>query len=198
MKKRVLVALSCLLCSLVLLPSCDNDDEKLPKQKTKEEDIHWGYFEGTIGGKEISLKNTGYPNIYEPVSSQKRGVWPLHKEGPDTINIMNTVINYDDYNALSVFLYDLKPGVRYLTKSWWEDWFVSYMALYHYYRGPEDKIKVVAEYIPKEDDPFQVEIMEVIWVDFCTPIIKVELDGTLYNKEYPYDPIAIKGIYESR
>ena len=51
---------------MIILSSCGNDDDETPTPK--DDSWYWGYFKGTINGKEIAVENVGH------------GDWPVHIE----------------------------------------------------------------------------------------------------------------------
>lgn len=193
MKKEVCTTLISLLCCMALLISCSSEEE-IPLPKPSKEDIwYWGYFKGEVNGNKISLENE---NNEGPVHSGRVGVYFGDEKVPDSINIMGTGILYNNHSNLYVHLYNLTPGKRYLNSFFNNNWDESYIKATVYKDASLKEIK--AQYIPSKENPLRVEITDVIWASRREPIIEVELDGVLYNRENPKDTMVIKGIYGSR
>lgn len=53
-------------------------------------------------------------------------------------------------------------------------------------------------YETSKEHPFRVKILDVMWASKSEPIIEVELDGVLFNREDPNDALIIKGVYGAR
>lgn len=181
------------LCCFGLL-SCNNDDD-LPKKGTKEDTWYWGYFKGEVNGRSVSLENEDYNG---PIHSGRSsyyfsGEWDVL---PDSINIMGTLIHYNDSSELRIALYDLTPGERYLTLSENAYWHQSCINATVFSSSSQKTVK--AKYTPSEKNPFRVKITDVLWLSLTEPVIEVELDGVLYNREDENDAIVIKGIYGTR
>lgn len=192
MKKEISIISACLLFTLSILISCDNNDvPQLPE--SKEDTWFWGYFKGTIDEEEISFENEQFNRKVNSIPSAYYffGDWEVL---PDSINIMNTLICYNDSSELGITLYDLTPGERYLTLSGATYWYESYIKA-TIYVGPT---RLKTDYIPNEENPFRVEITDVIWLSLAEPLIEVKLDGVLYNKDNPDDTLVINGAYGTR
>ncbi|MEG0109038.1 MAG: DUF5025 domain-containing protein [Lachnospiraceae bacterium] len=195
MQKEVCTTLISLLCCMALLISCSNEEEiPLPKP-SKENTWYWGYFTGEVNGNKISLENEDYNG---PIKTGRRGAfdvtqWPVM---PDSINSMGTLVNYNDSSELRVTLYDLTPSERYLTLFIDEHYEDDWINVTVYTNSSKKEKKAL--YIPSKENPFRVEITDVIWASRREPIIEVKLDGVLYNRENPKDAMVIKGVYGTR
>lgn len=191
MKVRLITVFISLLYCFSLF-SCSSDDD-LTKERTKENTWYWGYFKGEINGQEVLLENEDYNG---PIRSG-RSAYYFSKEWdvlPDSINIFSTLIHYNDSSELRITLYDLTPGERYITLSENAYWYQSCINATVF----DSSSQIIAKYVPKEENPFRVEIVDVVWLSPIEPIVEVKLDGVLYNKEDKNDPVVIKGIYGTR
>lgn len=115
---------------------------------------------------------------------------------PDSINRMGTLIHYNDSSELRITLHDLSPSERYVTvpvSRYWNENSINVTV----FNNSSPKISL-AKYIPSEENPFRIKIVDVSWVSIMEPIIEVELDGVLYNKENQEDVMVIKGRYGTR
>lgn len=183
-----------LLCCVGLLQSCDKENEVRP-EKSKEDIWYWGYFKGEVSGAKISLENQDHNGPIRSISSS----YHFAEEGKvmsDSVNIMGTLIRYNDNSELRITLYDLLPGERYLTLSGSMYWYESCIKATVFTDSSQKTVK--ADYVPSEENPFRVEITDVLWLSSTRLIIEVKLDGVLYNKENPDDVIVIKGAYGTR
>lgn len=183
-----------LLCCAVWLGACHSEDEIMP-QRSKEDIWYWGYFKGEINGHAISLENEEYTG---PIHSLRSAYyfsseWEVF---PDSINRMGTLIHYNDSSELRITLYDLSPSERYVTvpesRYWYEN---SINVTVFNNSSPRRK---QALYIPSEENPFRIKIVDVSWVSIMEPIIEVELDGILYSDENQENRMIIKGVYGTR
>lgn len=193
MKVKLITGLISLLYCFCLL-SCSKENE-LPEERTKENTWYWGYFKGEINGQDVSLENKDYNG---PIHSGRSGYyfsgeWDVL---PDSMNIIGTLIHYNDSSELRITLYDLTPGERYLTLSDNAYWYQSSINATVFDNTSQRMIK--GKYIPSEENPFRVEITDVLWLSRAEPVIEVKLDGVLYNKKNQNDAIVIKGIYGTR
>ena len=194
MKMKALIVSISLLCCMAFLQSCSSEDQALPTG-SKEDTLYWGYFKGDINGHDVSLENEDNKG---PVRSGRSGYyfsgeWDVL---PDSVNIMGTLINYNDSSELRVTLYKLVPGERYLTLSANMYWYESSIKVTVYSDPLKKTIK--ANYVPSEENPFRVQITDVLWLSSFEPVIEVKLNGVLYNKEDQDDTISISGAYGTR
>lgn len=163
--------------------------------RSKEDIWYWGYFKGEINGHKISLENEEYTG---PIHSL-RSAYYFSSEWevlPDSINIMGTLIHYNDSSELRIRLHDLTPGERYVTvpvSRYWNENSINVTVFNN--SSPKRK---QALYIPSEENPFRIKIVDVSWVSIMEPIIEVELDGILYNSENQEDRMIIKAVYGTR
>lgn len=183
-----------LLCCVVCLGACHSEDEIMP-QRSKEDIWYWGYFKGEINGHKISLENEEYTG---PIHSLRHAYyfsseWEVF---PDSINIMGTLIHYNDSSELRITLYDLSPSERYVTVPESRYWYENSINVTVFNNSSSKRKQAL--YIPSEENPFRIKIVDVSWVSIMEPIIEVELDGVLYNKENQKDIIVIKGMYGTR
>lgn len=195
MKLKVFATLIGLLCCITLLQSCQNEDETPLPKGSKEDTWYWGYFKGEINGNKTSLENESYNG---PVKSGRSSYyfsedWDVM---PDSINIISTRINYNDHSELNITLYDLIRSERHLTLPVNTYWYESCINATVFSDSSKKEIK--GYYVPSKENPFRVEITDVLWLTANDPIIEVELDGVLYNKENQDDVIVIKGTYGTR
>lgn len=193
MKKTMITVLGYLLICVALLSSCSNDEEKHPE--LERTDVGWGYFKGDINGTKVSLENNW--NNRSILSGRSAyylfGEW---KVMPDSINIMGTLVHYNESSELRITLYDLTPGERYLVLPEREYWYENCINVTIF--SDSEKKKTKAFYIPNTENPFRVEILDVQWLSFNDPVIEVKLDGVLYNTENKKDAIVINGTYGTR
>lgn len=188
---KVNVLLIATFLGMLILSSCNEDEAPVPK----DDSWYWGYFEGEINGDIISLKNKDYNG---PVKTGRRGIFNISEWNviPDSVNIMGTLINYNDSSELRITLYDLTPSERYLTLSINEHFDENWISATVFSSSSKNEIE--SYYVPSKENPFRVEIADVLWVSQREPIIEVKLDGVLYNKENHKDAIVIKGVYGTR
>lgn len=193
MRKKSLITSICLSLGLLMFVSCDKSNEPELPPKSKEDIWYWGYFKGTINGDSVSVENQQYDRKVNSVRSSFyfTGDWEVV---PDSVNIMRTLICYNDNSELRITLHDLTPGERYLSLSVAMEWYDSWIKV-EVYSGPTKERTV---YIPNEENPFRVEIADVLWLSVAEPIIEVKLDGVLYNRDNPNDTMVVKGTYETR
>ncbi len=179
---------------MALLTSC-NSEEEATLLKPSKEDWYWGYFKGEINGNKISLENEYYKR---PIRTGRIGIFKTIEWAviPDSINIMGTLINYNDSSQLRVTLYDLTPSKRYLDLFIDESYEDSWVNVTLYTDASKEKEKAI--YIPNKENPVRVEITDVIWASKREPVIEVKLDGVLYNKDNPKDTMVIKAAYGAR
>jgi len=195
MNRKPLIISSFTILCFVLLTSCSHDESPLSKEESKENTWYWGFFNGEINGNEISLKNNNTERVINSNRSSYyfSGDWEVL---PDSVNIMGTLINYNDSSELRVTLYDLTLGERYITKSENLQWNESCINIV---LNKDSAIKTREKYyVPSQENPFKVEIINVLWISPTKPIIEVKLDGVLYNQDDANDVIVIQGIYGSR
>lgn len=149
MKIRLIAGFLCLLYCFCLF-SCSSDIE-LPEERTKENTWYWGYFKGEINGQNVSLENEDYNGpIHSIWSGYYLGEWDVL---PDSMNIIGTLIHYNDSSELRITLYDLTPGERYLTLSDNAYWYQSCIRATVFDSTPQRTVK--AKYIPSEENPFR-------------------------------------------
>ncbi|MEG1616160.1 MAG: DUF5025 domain-containing protein [Bacteroidales bacterium] len=201
MKKYKILILTILLSNLII-SSCNDKDGTILEPKSKEENIHWGYFKGTINKKYISIENVGYPEKigypFNPIHSNMKGIFYPSGNDKDTIVAMPTSIEYEENASIVIYMYDLKKGIRYLTNSYYKDWDHNRINLYFTKLENETEKSIESRYVTKENNPFKVEILDVIWLNYMKPIIEVKIEGTLYNEKNPTDSITIHATYGTR
>lgn len=202
MKKKLVFIFTILLSNCILL-SCDDKEDTLPAPKSKEENIHWGYFKGVINKKEFSLENaeysekTGYP-YNNPVRSGMRIIYFPEGQNDTPVVAIPTQVDFEENAVIYIYLCGLNSGVRYLTNSYYEDWDNSRINLYYTKMVSETESVRESRYITKESNPFRVEIIDLTWIENMKPILDVKIDGTLYNEKIPTDSITIHATYGTR
>lgn len=199
MGKRIfLISVICLLFDMMWLSSCSKDDGE-PHVDPKEK-AWWGYFEGTFEGTQeadnmsVSFENERFntrigSNIayYSPNGA---------RDDMYNFGIKDTGIEYIDGSGIGLSISGLVPGMKYVTKSFRtekdEDLFYSTIMLTRRYSADYDPVY----YVPKEDDPFIIEILDVKWFSLYRPVVEARLEGTLYRKDAPeQDRITIKAVF---
>lgn len=177
---------------MFMISSCNNDDDE--NLVPKDDSWYWGYFKGTINGKEFAVENEGHGEW--PVRTIKTSASPPDND-TDTIRGMITGIRYSENESLGITLYHLNKGVRYITRSTGGDWIYDGVSIHRYtYRDKyEDKY---IRYIPRQENPFRVEITKCIYPNQFEPIIEATLDGVLYRSDNYKDSIIVKGSYGTR
>lgn len=194
MKIKKLPILLSLMCCVLTFPSCSEEQEVTP-EKSKEDNLDWGYFKGTVNEEAVELKNATYPdNDNNPIYSRREGIFFKDHEGLDSINVMNTFIRINDNSVLSVRIYKLNCGIRYIMPYDYDKWYDSRMSL----AKRENKHGGPSYYTPGEHNPFRIEITDVIWLSYDKPIIEVKLNGALYKKDNLQDSIIINAVYGTR
>lgn len=195
MRQGVYTTFISLLCCIALFISCSREEETPLLKGSKEDTWYWGYFKGEINGDKILLENE---NNEGPIRSGKSayyffGDWEVM---PDSINLISTLIHYNDSSEITISLHDLTLGERYLNLSANVYWHESCIKATVFKSTTSKEIK--ARYVPSKENPFRVEITDVLWLSQREPIMEVKLDGVLYNKENQEDRMIIKGIYGTR
>lgn len=195
-RKGACMMLITILNCMFLLTSCSKEEGELPLEPTKENTWYWGYFNGFINGTKISLKNERPVN--KPINSSRLGVQEFEGSAGFVYNSLSTFIAYDPCSILNISLYDLIPSERYVTLSFEENLKDNSVCAI-VYANPSKKLnEKKAVYVISKEHPFRVEILDVMWASNSEPIIEVELDGVLYNRENPNDVLIIKGVYGAR
>ncbi|WP_163211304.1 DUF5025 domain-containing protein [Bacteroides sp. 519] len=159
-----------------------------------KENLDWGYFTGTINGNKIVLENAAYPdNLNNPVKSLRESLHPQNNYGElDSINILNTGILIDNSTTVFIRLYELIVGERYLISNKQETLYVNNIT-FTKVNGEDTKI-----YEPSCHNPFYIEITDVSWINYYTPIVEVNLNGVLYNMDNKKDSVIINAKYGTR
>lgn len=177
---------------MFILSSCGNDDDETPTPK--DDSWYWGYFKGTINGKEIAVENVGH------------GDWPVHTvktsasppdNNTDSIKGMMTSVKYSSDELLSITIYHLNKGIRYITKSTKTDWIYDGIQITRDTHSDKYEDRYIY-YIPQKEQPFQVKITKLTYADQWHPIVEGNLDGILYRLDNPKDSIIINGSYGTR
>ena len=137
---------------MLILASCGNDDDETPVPK--DDSWYWGYFKGEINGKEISLENEAHTDW--SVHSVKTSASPPNYD-TDSIRGMMTSIKYGEDELLSITIYHLHKGIRYITKSTKTDWLYDGIQITRDTHSDKYEDKYIY-YIPQKEKPFQVEI----------------------------------------
>lgn len=187
---------------MFMIASCSNDDDEnlVPKDDSR----FWGYFKGTINGKEITLKNEGQEE--RPVQSSMMHILnytPSEDDEIDSKREMKTVIglytgiNYSENEGLGIYLFDLYTGKRYITNSTRVDFIYDGIQITRDTHSDKVEERYI-RYIPKKEKPFRAEITNLIFADSTHPIIEVTLDGVLYRSDNHNDSIIVKGSYGTR
>jgi hypothetical protein len=158
-----------------------------------------------VAGQEYALKNA-YPDK-EFVTSD---FWEVGGITPDSSYYTcakGTAIELDKNTLLRVYLYNMVPGTRFLTLiDHAPEITESWISLDHFDRDSSGDVimengkqVLKARYVPGgKANPFRVEITDVVWANAWTPVIDVELAGTLYNVQNPNDSIVIRATYGAR
>ena len=177
---------------MLILASCGNDDDETPVPK--DDSWYWGYFKGEINGKEISLENEAHTDW--SVHSVKTSASPPNND-TDSIRGMMTSIKYGEDELLSITIYHLHKGIRYITKSTKTYWIYDGIQITRDTHSDKYEDKYIY-YIPQKEKPFQVEITKSAYADQWHPIIEGNLNGVLYRSDNPKDSIIINGSYGTR
>ena len=202
LKTNMIIAVCLILCSSFYACSNDDKDDIILETKPKEENIHWGYFKGVINKKDIVIENLGYPEKigypFNPIHSNMKELFYLNGADKDPIIAMPTDVDYEEDATIVVYMCDMMKGVRYLTNSYLMGWNQSRINLYFTKKESETERVIQSRYVTKGSNPFRVEILDVVWLDYKTPIIDVEIEGTLYNEVNLTDSIIISATYGTR
>ena len=153
---------------MFILASCDNDDDETPVPKDDSWSVH-------------SVKTSASPPDNDA----------------DSIRGMMTSIKYGEDELLSITIYHLHKGIRYITKSTKTDWIYDGIQITRDTHSDKYEDRYIY-YIPKKEKPFQVEITKSAYADQWHPIIEGNLDGVLYRSDNPKDSIIINGSYGTR
>lgn len=178
--------------AMFFLSSCSNDEDvSVPKGDSS----YWGYFKGEINGEKVTLENAK-DELLRPVSSMGTNVRDFD-EPADSIRGMITGINLSEKTTITVNLFHLNKGVRYVTKWAKGDW--NQDGIHIKMQDPNSKeYNNNIYYIPKTAKPFRVEIINTTYEDRWHPIIEVKLDGVLHCLDNSNDSIIVKGTYGTR
>lgn len=173
-----------------ILSSCSNDDEiPVPKDNS----WYWGYFKGTLNGKQIIVENEPHNWFVQTV---KTSASPPDND-TDSVRGMMTGIRFNENESMGITLYHLQKGVRYVTKSTRTDWIYDGIQMSRNTHSDIYEERYI-RYIPKQENPFRVEITSSTYENQWEPIIEATLDGVLYCIDNPNDSIIIKGSYGTR
>lgn len=168
--------------SLVLCASCSQDESVSILEKLTEKSPDWGYFNGTIGERNVSLENT---KDIQFVQSSRRGVV---LEGISQW-FLRSAIQYTLNSYLVIDLHNLKKGTHYIKYGYGVDTFSSFIKL-----QDDDQ----RQFYPKAEKPIKVEITDLQWIEPNLPILKANIEGVVYNTKDLNDSIVIKGSYGAR
>lgn len=175
---------------LILSSSCsDDDDRPIPRNDS----WYWGYFKGTINEKEFTLINKAHGNEF--VTSIGHNLRYLNE--PDSIRGLLTAIEYSEIEGISVNLFHLHKGVRYITMGQ-SDLIDNSIMITRSTPKDINGYNGRIFYIPKKEKPFRVEVIKTTYEDNWYPIIEAELDGVLYRSDNHKDSIIIKATYGTR
>lgn len=186
---------TCAFLGMLILSSCSNDDDET--STPKDDSWYSGYFKGTINGKEIALENAEHGEW--PIRSIGHSIRYLPKEEnePDSVKGLTTGIWYSENEGISVNLFHLYKGIRYVTNSTRVDFIYDGIQITRDTHSEEHKDRYI-DYIPKKENPFRIKITNVIYIDSTHPVLEAELDGVLYRSDNPTDSITINGSYRTR
>ena len=184
-KKNPLTNLTYLLFGMLLLFSCQSDEEV---DNPRNYFSGWGYFEGSIKGKNISLANDIYQSYTNKVVYCKG-----YTEGTAVDRVKGCVINIGyvaeangrKTEVITIMLAKPSIGVRQITNGWPFIEYINYDTMCNVdaieIRASTDKTHL---YTPHQDEPFKVEITEITYQEDGHPhIIEGKLDGKLYDTE---------------
>lgn len=186
-----------------ILSSCSNDDETpVPKDDLPS---YWGYFKGTINGKEVSVKNESNGNWAIQSSKHIINYNPPEENEPDatknqkTAIGLSTGIKYSENEEIGINLFNLYEGMRYITNSTNVDFIYDGIQISRDTNNDNTENRYI-HYIPKKENSFKAEITRLTYADNTNtnPIIEANLDGVLYRSDNPKDSIIIKGSYGTR
>lgn len=184
-----------------LLTSCNSDDEIIEK-KPKEEDIHWGYFKGSINDKSYSIENVGYPEKtgypYNPVYSNLKHIDLVNGYESRPITTVPTSIEFEENATMIIKLVDIYPGIRYIKNSYEGNWMDNLINIYYSEILEDGSQKLETRYIVSESNPVMAEMLYVYWTNYHTTLMEVKINGVVYNEENPNDSIIFSGIYGTR
>lgn len=180
---------------IIILSSCSNDDDET--SAPKDNSWYWGYFNGTINGKEIAVENVGHGEW--PVRSIGHSIRNLPKEEnePDSVKGLTTGIWYHENEGITVNLYHLYKGTRYIINSAMVDFNYDGIQITRKTQDNENNY-ICINYIPKPEKPFCVEITNATYIDGMHPVLEAELDGVLYRSDNSKDSIVVKGSFGTR
>lgn len=182
MRKSSFIVL-CLLCIVGVL-GCSEDEISEP-EVTKEDTWYWGYFDGYVGSNHFTFENERYGE-----DTYVRTIRSSISDAP--IDGMYTTIRCAKDTLLFIGLRGLEVGVRDVTTYAMFNLEDSYIQVCCE-SGAEDRC-----FNPRTDNPFRVEIFDVMWKSPWHPIVEVKLEGTLYNEDNPQDSICIEAQYGAR
>lgn len=185
---------------MFILSSCGNDDDETPAPK--DDSWYWGYFKGTINGKEIAVENVGHGDWPVRTSKHILNYLPSEEDEPNSIKMktvigMSTGIKYSEDESMGINIFDLYMGVRYITLSTRSDFIYDGIQISRDTQSDEYENRYIL-YIPKKENPFRAEVINLTYADDTHPILEVKLDGVLYRLDNPKDSIIINGSYGTR
>lgn len=181
------------LISISFLLSC-NSEKDIPEPQ--DDSYYWGYFEGEINGKNISLRNKKQE---EPVVSIGYDFYAAG-DSQDSIKGMWTSIHYSvEDESIHIDLYNPRVGIRYMTTSnkEWKKTGGIYISRFGKPNPGGYYLDSYYNYYPDPNKPFQVEILSTTYKN-SQPIVEVKLDGVLYRSDNMNDSIIVKGTYGAK
>ena len=127
---------------------------------------------------------------------------PSEEDEPNSIKMktvigMSTGIKYSENESMGINIFDLYMGVRYITLSTRSDFIYDGIQISRDTQSDEYENRYIL-YIPKKENPFRAEVINLTYADDTHPILEVKLDGVLYRLDNPKDSIIINGSYGTR
>lgn len=188
MNARMLsVLLMYIFFGTLLFTSCSDEEEIYDPR----EHSGWGYFEGTVNGKKVSVKNDVHNSFlsYTP----QREEWD-----PNVVKGIAIGIALNEAEHIGISFYRLTEGMRFVTSAVDTDYNSDGIHFWHTIK-PEDSYSYDIVYISKKDKPFKIEITNLTYYDTSNFVrVSARLDGVLYRTTNPQDSIVIRGSFEVR
>ena len=152
--------------------------------------MRWGVFEGSVNGVNLSILNDRDPYCLKEIACIKSGV---SKPGMscDSTNILTVSMRLDSIHGLEFAITDFSQNDKWLlTNPYPFEIKTEYVCGLRYNSDIRDWHKV---WIPRESNPFKIELIEQKWYSSFDVRSELNLEGVLYNRNNPTDSIVIKG-----
>lgn len=185
-----------IFCSLFIMSfflSCGDDYEDYDSNVLPKESKLWGYFEGHIDNKYVSVANEKQTLGRKPVFSIRQAIDESATIKSDSINHIFTQVVLSEKIAFTIVLFKFTPKIRNASVTPLINCNEGYIRVLL-----KDETNDILKYVPVEDHPFKIEIINIEWESPLDPIIEVKISGRLFNVDNLSDSIVVDGVYGTR